>query len=786
MGGKKLFLSLCLLACLGFNFAFLLDNAQAAPLSFTQEERQWLSQHPVIRPAPDPDYAPFEWKNSDGKTVGIAPDFLKLVGEKLGVKVESIKSNSWKNSLKTVEDKMAELVTVATKTPQRSKYMAFTSPYTTFPNVILMRTDVLGTYDLTSLKGKTMAGLDGWAMTEMIKKDHPDIKIKLVKSVQEALEQVSVGRIDGVLLNMATAGYWIDKQKITNLRIAGKTAFTYKLSFASRKDWPIFNTLLEKALANISDSEQQAIFSRWISLKQEKWTPTPQFWLISGGILLCLIILIILAWNLSLKRQVAQNTEELRRAKEVAEQSNLAKTQFLANMSHEIRTPMNAVIGMCHLAMETELTDKQQDYLEKIQDGSERLLGLINNILDLFRMESGQLKLSPVTFHLDDMLDKISSRIGPKAEEKNLELLFSHILPPSFALLGDVARLEQVLFNLTDNAVKFTRSGKVLVKVKLLEKKGKKEKISFLVSDTGIGMSEDEIKQLCEPFIQLDGSTTREFGGVGLGLAVSRRLVGLMGGKLKFESELDKGTLISFELALEGVKKEKESVSSSLNNLKNLNILVVDDNDGAREIFYEMLSNLGAKVSLAASGQEAIELLGTTTFDLVLMDWKMPGLDGIETIEKIQQNPTLQNLPIILVSAYRKERAMQEASNITLAGICQKPITPTEMLSIIGKVIGEVSPEDKPSEAEEVLELSVGEITTLQTELNELAILLSQGNAQAIKLVPEIREKLNAPAYRRLFDLITRQIENYDFDEAEETVININKILFKQLLDKAK
>ncbi len=757
-----------------------IHGAGAGQLSLTPEERAWLAEHPLIRHAPDPDYAPFEWRDAQGRIVGIAPDYLALVGKKLGIRFETIASDSWKGSLDAVRERRADLVTVATKTPERAEYMRFTTPYATFPNVILMRADTSGQYDLPGLKGRTVAGLAGWAMTGLIEKEHPDIRLQMVGSVREALERVSVGRVDAVLLNLATAGYWIERLKITNLRIAGETRFTYQLSFASRKDWPLLDTLLQKAMAEISDAEQQALFGRWISLRDEGWRPGADFWIAAAGLILLLSVVAVLVWNRTLQRRVAESTEELRRAKERAEAADLAKTRFLANMSHEIRTPMNAVIGMCHLMTQTELSDKQRDYMEKIQLGSERLLGLIDNILDLFRLESGQLRLSPVTFYLDDLLEKLAVRLGPEAEDKNIELLFSHTLPPSFAFVGDANRLEQVLFNLIDNAIKFTRAGKVMVEVKVEAGEGHWRGLRFSVADTGIGLSTEEMERLFQPFFQVDASTTRRFGGAGMGLAVSRRLVALMDGHLSVESQPGRGSVFSFRIALEGGERQREAEVTGVELPQGLNLLVVDDHEAARTVFRVLLENLGTRVVLAESGEEALERLrdrgDDDRFDLILMDWRMPGLDGIDTARHIQSEWGDAAPPIVLVSAFGRERVLNAASGIRLAGVCQKPVTPTDLSTVLGRVVkGEGGGSDPSGSAgpEPPEAAVVAEVIPL---LDALARDLAQGNARAVKRVPEIRERLGS-CCRRLLERVTRQIENYDFEEAEETVAEVKRTL---------
>jgi ABC-type amino acid transport substrate-binding protein len=249
-----------------------------AELNLTVEERAWLDKHPILYHAPDPDYAPFEFRNTEGQIEGIAPDTLTRVAEILGVRVETVHTNSWDDSLANVQNREADLVTVATPTPEREKFLAFTKPYAVFPDLLIMRRDVVGRYTLSQLSGKTLAGIKGWATNETVQKEYPEIQFRWVADVTEALTAVSLGEVDGVLLNRATAGYWVQRLNLTNLHDAGETKLTYRLSFATRKDWPLLQSVLNKALGEIGTEEHQQIQARWFSLQKGKGGYSLRLW----------------------------------------------------------------------------------------------------------------------------------------------------------------------------------------------------------------------------------------------------------------------------------------------------------------------------------------------------------------------------------------------------------------------------------------------------------------------------------------------------------------------------
>jgi PAS domain S-box-containing protein len=394
---------------------------------------------------------------------------------------------------------------------------------------------------------------------------------------------------------------------------------------------------------------------------------------------------------------------DLQAAKSAAEAASRAKSEFLANMSHEIRTPMNAIVGLSYLLEQEPLDQRPRDYVEKVRIAATSLLGILNDILDFSKIEAGRMELESIEFSLDEVLRNIAATLSTNARSKGIETVIAIDPAVPRSLKGDPLRLQQVLLNLTGNALKFTDAGEVVVSVTALRVDAAEVVLDFSVRDTGIGIPADKQGLLFQAFSQADPSTTRRFGGTGLGLAICTRLVSMMKGTMSLDSEAGRGSDFRFT-ALFGQSAQPAPVQPAVvpEELGALSVLVVDDNDTARQVIERMCTAFGWAVDTAASGEEAITALerkreAGRTYDVMLVDWRMPGMDGLDLLKRLESDGAA-GMPtaILLVTAYDSDDLRRRAGRLHLDAVLAKPVTPSMIFDGVVRVLTGI-PASKPT-----------------------------------------------------------------------------------------
>ena len=662
-------------------------------LDLTETEIQFIADHPMILMGVDPGFIPYEFIDSDGVYKGIAADYLELISQKTGLQFTAAENLTWSQAYEYAVERKLDILPCVSKTAQREKYFLFSDPYISFQRVVFINEDNKDVKSLEDLYGMTVAVQQNSSHHSYLS-DFGQITLNLYDDVESALRAVADGRENAFIGNLATTNYLAKSIGITNLSyIPIDTEEPQHLYFAVRDDWPELVGIINKTLEAIDEESKIAITDKWISIKEgTDYTWLIRLILIAAGIA-ALVLLVSSFWILRLRKEVAirkKSEKAMEEAKLEADEANQVKSRFLARMSHEIRTPLNGIIGMSYLLKKTDITVTQKMYADRITQSSSIMLGIINDILDFSKIEAGKVELEAAPFSMDQVVQDVVSIVSFKIEEQKIGLkLIKDPSAPNW-FIGDAKRLEQILINVMNNAAKFTSAGEVTLDIRLKERKDDIYHMAFTVKDTGIGMTDEQVKKLFTPFTQADTSINRRFGGTGLGLSIVKNLVDLMGGDVQVSSVPGEGSTFVIRLPLPVDKNKEAEYKSKVSGeqFRDIRTLVLEKSVSSMNLIQTYLESFGMESELTTSPISAKSMLQAANgksakpFDLLIVDYETPGEGGFPFVQSILGNDRISVKPkILMLLPMMREDLFDKLDEHRVDVGVGKPIIPSVLLN---------------------------------------------------------------------------------------------------------
>jgi len=524
--------------------AFAKEMVEKLETSLTQAEKNWLQAHPVIRLSPDPDFLPIEFMDESGQYTGLAADYIALIQKSLGLKFKLIKFKNWSEVLEKTRSRESDMWGAATPTPQRREYMLFTKPFVEMPAVIIVRNKVDRSLTLDDLKGMKVGVISGYGIHDHITNNYPELQLDPVEDINAGLNKVSFGMIDAMVANIALASFYIEKRGLTNLRVAGESDYTYNLALATRSDWPELNSILDKALLQITPEERKTIYRKWVALEHDIWARVKNILIGIGAVFFVVGVITILYWNRVLTAQVKKRTREINRKNAELQELNELKNKFLGMAAHDLRSPLTSVMGFTDLilGMDDLEEEEKREFLLTINQASREMLSLINDLLDVSAIESGKFDINLKPGNLKEVIENRIKLISLSAKAKQIQIATDFDDVPEVEF--DKARLSQVVDNLLSNAIKFSKSG-TTINVSL---KKNMDEVSFHIRDQGPGIEKGEVERLFAEFERLSNRPTAGEKSTGLGMAIVKKIVDGHNGQISVQSEVGKGTEFTISL----------------------------------------------------------------------------------------------------------------------------------------------------------------------------------------------------------------------------------------------